>query len=177
MQDGQLDPQHTQSAYATVMGGQRVSDTDPCTILFHHLNHPQNAEVLPQVLQAAHAIGPPAVRLLKLLVTSLYVGDSLFSERATALARGAFAVVQERQLHVLPGSPEAPVPVVEKVCSITRDVQAARFSEMSWSVSAQKICFVTGTPGGLNCRIVNSGHKLPKQRKRSVDRKHHPFLI
>jgi hypothetical protein len=115
VQDGQLDPQHTQSVYATVMAGQRSLDTDPCKILFHHLNHPKNAAVLPQVLQAAHAIGPAAVRLLKLLATALYVGDSLFSEGATTLGRGAFAIVQERQLNVLPGSREAPVPVVEKV--------------------------------------------------------------
>ena len=117
MQDGQLEAEYAPTAFAASAAAPRrsaVTDVDVVTALFHHLNHRRAAPLLPAVLQAAHAIGAPAVRLLKLLVHALFT-PALFTDAPVTIARGAFAVVQQRGLHLAPGSSAAPVPVAEKV--------------------------------------------------------------
>ena len=58
-------------------------------LLFHHLNHPANSALVPQLLERATALGPAAVRLLRLLCRRLFRGD-LYTDRIR-LARGAYA--------------------------------------------------------------------------------------
>jgi hypothetical protein len=114
LQDGQLDPEYSPSSFLSTSIGQRISEVDAVTVLYHHLNHTRNAAALPALLQAAHTIGPAATRLLKLLVHSFYTPE-LYTDEATTVARGAFAYVQKRSLVVGPGSKAAPVHVAEKV--------------------------------------------------------------
>ena len=112
VQDGQLDCEFCPSALAD-SGNDSTNAFDPCTVLYHHVNHPANTAVLPPLLQAAHGIGAPAVRLLKLLAHQLY-SPQLAQGEAAMIARGAFAYVQQRSLAGV-HSDGSPALVAEKV--------------------------------------------------------------
>ena len=115
--DGQLDPVHSPSDHVTLGAAQRSYDADLCTVMYHHLNHSRNRSVLPGLLQAAHAIGAPAVRLLKLLVHDLYCED-LVGGKPETFARGTFALVQKRRACVISSHRDVPpCYVAEKVLS------------------------------------------------------------
>ena len=115
VQDGQLERQYTPGASLKDARAAQL-DVDAVTALYHHLNHRRNAAMLPPLLQAAHAIGPPAARLLKLLAHALYTPE-LYSEQPATIARGAFAIVQQRYLQLPPGSAADRVAVAEKARS------------------------------------------------------------
>ncbi len=75
-------------------------------MLGHHLNHPANAAVTAPLLERAAKIGPPAVRLLRILCARLFSGEKYLQQKR--IARGAYAEVQA-SLHVgrtlvLPGT-------------------------------------------------------------------------
>jgi hypothetical protein len=113
MQDGQVEPEYCASALADTLG-ERASVADPCTVLYHHLNHRRNRAIVAPLLQAAHSVGPPAARLLKLLCHALYTPE-LVRDDAAMIARGAFAYVQQRTLALAADAGAPPVPVAEKV--------------------------------------------------------------
>lgn len=85
---------------------------DVTVALFHHLNHPQNQAILPDLVHEATQMGHPAVRLLKLLVVAL-CKDELYVGK-DHIGRGAFAIVYRRELAVST-SPLEPRAVAEKV--------------------------------------------------------------
>lgn len=101
VQEGQLEAAYSGDG-APDGAGLGPAPPDPCTVLYHHLNHPRAAAVLPPLLQAAHGIGAPAVRLLKLLVHNLFTPE-LYGDDVAPIARGAFAAVQSRSLVLAPG--------------------------------------------------------------------------
>ncbi|CAL8469507.1 g9048 [Coccomyxa elongata] len=84
---GQLDP-----LYCSHQPLERRQQNIP-HLLHHHLNHPANATLAAPLLAAAARIGPAAVRLLRLLCSSLFQ-PALYSHRRR-LARGAYAQVYE----------------------------------------------------------------------------------
>lgn len=113
--DGQLDPVHCPTDHVTLGAAQRSNDADLCTVMYHHLNHSRNQPVLAGLLQAAHAIGAPAVRLLKLLVHDLY-SEELVTGKPETFARGTFALVQKRRASVVPSHRDNPACyIAEKV--------------------------------------------------------------
>jgi hypothetical protein len=61
------------------------------TLLHHHLNHPDNAWLLPRLLEVAHRQGPAAVLLLRLLAAPLF-SRGLYTA-TQRIARGAFSTV------------------------------------------------------------------------------------
>lgn len=60
-------------------------------MLGHHLNHPANADVMAPLLARAAKMGPPAVRLLRILCARLFWGDKYLQQKR--IARGAYAEV------------------------------------------------------------------------------------
>lgn len=103
LQDGQLEPEYAAGSLADAAHtGPAAPDVG--SVLYHHLNHPRAAAVLPALLDAAHSIGAPAVRLLKLLVHKLFTPE-LYGNDVAPIARGAFAAVQQRSLLLPPGGP------------------------------------------------------------------------
>ncbi|BDA44756.1 probable serine/threonine-protein kinase par-1 at C-terminar half [Coccomyxa sp. Obi] len=84
---GQLDP-----LYCSHQPLERRQQNIP-HLLHHHLNHPANAALAAPLLAAAARISPAAVRLLRLLCSSLFQ-PGLYSHRRR-LARGAYAQVYE----------------------------------------------------------------------------------
>ena len=113
-QDGQVEHEYAAGTNAEPAGvGRHAPAVDTCTVLYHHLNHPRNAAVLPPLLQAAHGAGPPALRLLKLLAHALFAPE-LYGDVEATIARGAFAVVHQRRLSLAPGGGRMPVYVAEK---------------------------------------------------------------
>lgn len=62
-------------------------------ILHHHLNHPDNRSLLPRLLPALHALGAPAVRLLRTLCAAFF-RPSWYSRRVRISGvAGAYATV------------------------------------------------------------------------------------
>jgi len=61
-------------------------------MLGHHLAHPSNAAITAPLLERAAKIGPPAVRLLRILCARLFSGDKYLQQKR--IARGAYAEVR-----------------------------------------------------------------------------------
>ena len=115
-EDGHLDPLICAHDQVSLSAGQRMDDADVCMVLYHHLNHPQNKQVLPSLYSAVQAIGETAVRLLRLLVHDLFPGD-MYGIDTHHLARGTFASIQKLPFLVAHGEfSEAPVYIAQKVC-------------------------------------------------------------
>ena len=75
-------------------------------MLGHHLAHPSNAAITAPLLERAAKIGPPAVRLLRILCAGLFSGDKYLQQKR--IARGAYAEVRaSRQCMQHPASHQA----------------------------------------------------------------------
>lgn len=156
--DGQLDPVHSPSDHVTLGAAQRSHDANLCTVMYHHLNHSRNRGVLPGLLQAAHAIGTPAVRLLKLLVHDLY-SDDLVTGRPETFARGTFALVQKRRASIVPAHRDSvPHYVAEKVCPSPTNLRSGMMLSKIVSESGilKLCCFLIGSfmPGDVVLCVI-----------------------
>lgn len=85
-------------------------------LLHHHLNYPDNAWLLPRLLEAAHRQGPSSVMLLRLLAAPLFSGGLYAATQR--IARGAYSTVFRCSLPAL--GPGTPATLALKVRSPTR---------------------------------------------------------
>ena len=84
---GQLDP-----AYCDQYPWERKLQNIPF-ILHHHLNHPENRDLLPRLLPALHALGSPAMRLLRTLCAAFFRPEWYSRRARISGVAGAYATV------------------------------------------------------------------------------------
>lgn len=95
--DGQFEKLYFCHEAAAHGAGQQYSDTDPCMVLYFHLNQLQSKTLMHSLVSGARALGHGAYRMLKLLAHALFPMHVYNGDRKH-LARGTFSYVQRQQM-------------------------------------------------------------------------------
>ncbi|KAL4536328.1 hypothetical protein Ndes2526A_g05859 [Nannochloris sp. 'desiccata'] len=141
---GQLDPK-----YCDQYPWDRKLQNIPF-VLHHHLNHPDNREILPRLLPALHALGAPAIRLLHTLCAAFFRPQWYTRRTRISGVAGAYATVYRCALPAWAGDTS----VVLKLLDTPKHIQD-RCAQVDFHSEVTILDTLTGRPSA--CKMFDFG--------------------
>jgi len=144
---GQLDPK-----YCDQYPWDRKLQNIPF-VLHHHLNHPDNREILPRLLPALHALGAPAFRLLHTLCAAFFRPSWYTRRTRISGVAGAYATVYRCALPAWAGDTS----VVLKLLDTPKHIQD-RCAQVDFHSEVTILDTLAGRPSA--CQMFDFGLDL-----------------
>jgi len=144
---GQLDPK-----YCDQYPWDRKLQNIPF-VLHHHLNHPDNRDILPQLLPALHELGAPAFRLLHTLCAAFFRPSWYTRRTRISGVAGAYATVYRCALPAWAGD----ISVVLKLLDTPKHIQD-RCAQVDFHSEVTILDTLAGRPSA--CKMFDFGLDL-----------------